>query len=77
MLNNLNKKHLNHLKKIRVRLPARYADTLSESTGLSRRTIYAVMNGERNNQTVVEAAQLLADEYQKKREEKIREAVSK
>jgi hypothetical protein len=64
------------LKALRARLPKGYALTLAQSLNLSKRTIHAVLHGERNNQTVVDAAELLAAEYQKNVREKILSAAS-
>lgn len=65
-----------NLKTLRERLPKGYAQTLSESLNLSKRAIYAVMHGERNNQKIIDAASLLADEYQRNVREKIMSAAS-
>ena len=64
------------LKNLRARLPKGYALTLANSLNLSVRTIHAVLHGERNNQSVLDAADLLATEYQKNVREKILSAAS-
>lgn len=65
----------NQLKQLRKRQPKNYAHTLAQSMGLSKSTIIKVMHGLRNNPLVVEAANNLANEYQKKVQDEIQKSL--
>ncbi len=65
----------NCLKALRKRQPKNYADILAQSMGLSKSAIIKVLHGIRNNPLVIEAAQNLADEYQKKVQGEIQKSI--
>ncbi len=64
------------LKNLRRKLPKNSYTRLSEATGLSKSFVVKVMRGERSSQVVVDAAQTLADEYEKNVRENIINSIS-
>lgn len=59
------------LKLLRDKLPKKYAETLSKTTGLSKSLVYAVLAGNRENETIFDAAMKLANDNLKKKKEQI------
>lgn len=49
------------LEKLRARLPKNNLDAISKETGFSTVYIWQVLNGERNNTTIIDAALQLAN----------------
>ena len=68
----MQKKH----KKLIDRLPKNYAKLIAESMGVSKNTVYSALHGIRNNPRVINAAELLASEYECRTTARIKEAVS-
>jgi hypothetical protein len=58
------------LEKLKNALPTNYIDTLSERTEFSRSYVCQVINGERNNLEIIDAAIELAKEEKVIREER-------
>jgi hypothetical protein len=61
------KLNTDELKKLRDKLPNKYAETLAESTGFSKSLIYAVLAGHRQNDEIMECALELATANSEKR----------
>jgi len=59
------------LEKLKLALPSGYIDVLNERTGFSRSYVCQVINGERNNFEIIDAAIQLAKEEKVIREERI------
>ena len=59
------------LEKLKAALPSNYIDTLSERTEFSRSYVCQVINGERKNFEIIDAAIELAKEEKAIREERI------
>ena len=58
------------LEKLKSALPKNYIDTICERTRFSRAYVCQVINGERNNFEIIDAAILLAKEEKVIREER-------
>jgi len=58
------------LDKLRMALPTKYIDTLCERTQFSRSMVSQVMNGERRNFEIIDAAIELAKEEKAKSEQR-------
>ena len=57
------------LKRLKKRLPAKWAKTINGRIGFSRSYICKVMDGEKENLDIIRAAKQLADEYARERRE--------
>jgi 4-diphosphocytidyl-2C-methyl-D-erythritol kinase len=58
------------------RLPKNWARLIANSLGVSTSTVYSALHGMRNNPRVINTAQLLANEYEKKTTSRIKDAVN-
>jgi 4-diphosphocytidyl-2C-methyl-D-erythritol kinase len=58
------------------RLPKNWARLIANSLGVSTSTVYSALHSMRNNPRVINAAQLLANEYEKKTTSRIKDAVN-